>query len=853
MKPHTHTSSSTAPRAQVNVTPSQGPQLQRKCACGAQTYGGECQTCADSRSALRRQSANDASDDLPPAVHAVLRAPGRELDAATRAFMQTRFGQDFTGVRIHTGAAAATAAKAVRAHAFTVGRDIVFGAGQYAPHTAAGQHLLAHELTHTLQQGEAPAPDRLTIGKATAVGEREADRVAQAVLGERPAQARIRVPRHLQRNAEDEAASPETDSPEATTGEQPPGPYHGCGDYREQLVATRAEAAQKAAQAVTLLDQEHLPQAAPLLQAHFHLDLENSDSRADVERIRQQFVRMRDGLNSQIRIFCRSAPAAVPGLGHRPPVDEACAGTTVANSTSCADNHPTATVKLCEIALLEMQGPLIKTVLHEFAHVACNGNPPIRSGGRGGGEVYYDGDRLPGTEPNDLVNADSYAWFALAADRALGQQSPAAGESASGGTGFGVLTALGGVLAVAGAIGLGVGIDSDSGLGIGLGIAGLGLGAVGLGIGIAGLAGAFDGGERRRSRRGRPDRGRGRTAAAPTLAELGAMSAWELAQLPAAAFATRDEDAPETGGPQRQDFARAWRLVRCIRDFHQLTIDPETTEQLGREPSAAEWAVIRPTLAQILAHANIGELVAGPGGRGELGTPALANNVRVVDSIGWGIKRFQLERLISAIGGAADGLVERWWEVAECGIEAGDAANIVDQERRMAVFHEFAMQPGLGSGGFYLPPDDTVYIDEETATQLTASTAGSAGARLTVGHELVHLLGGRETSRQAFRDYFSGELWVCYWSAFEEGMAEITTRDALSGGAARADGEYEQLVQVMRQIMQQLGEERVRRAYFTGTPDRDIFEQLRQRLPSHMDPTLPPVCQSGLRGGGSPP
>lgn len=87
-------------------------------------------------------------------VPAVLGGRGRALDRATRDFMEPRFGHDFSGVRAHTGAEAAGLARSVQARAFTLGQDIVFGGGEYAPGTHAGQRLLAHELTHTIQQGE---------------------------------------------------------------------------------------------------------------------------------------------------------------------------------------------------------------------------------------------------------------------------------------------------------------------------------------------------------------------------------------------------------------------------------------------------------------------------------------------------------------------------------------------------------------------------------------------------------------------------------------------------------------------------------------------------------------------------
>ncbi|MFZ2498180.1 eCIS core domain-containing protein [Methanosarcina sp.] len=93
------------------------------------------------------------SQDVLPIVYEVLRSSGQPLDSATRNFMDSRFGYDFSGVRVHTDAKAAEAAHAVNARAFTVGRDIFFGTSQYAPGKRQGKRLLAHELTHVIQQG----------------------------------------------------------------------------------------------------------------------------------------------------------------------------------------------------------------------------------------------------------------------------------------------------------------------------------------------------------------------------------------------------------------------------------------------------------------------------------------------------------------------------------------------------------------------------------------------------------------------------------------------------------------------------------------------------------------------------
>jgi len=102
-----------------------------------------------------------------------LRGGGRPLPEGTRAFFEPRFGHDFSDVRVHTGPAAADTAMAMRARAYTVGRDVVFGAGEYAPETHAGQKLIAHELTHVIQQRSAPPNVQRHGNHATVVTARD--------------------------------------------------------------------------------------------------------------------------------------------------------------------------------------------------------------------------------------------------------------------------------------------------------------------------------------------------------------------------------------------------------------------------------------------------------------------------------------------------------------------------------------------------------------------------------------------------------------------------------------------------------------------------------------------------------
>lgn len=95
-------------------------------------------------------------DAAPSLVSDVLRAPGEPLDSTTRASMEARFGRDLSRVRVHADQRAAHSARGLNAQAYTVGEDVVFGAGQYRRGSSEGRKLIAHELTHVLQQGFAP-------------------------------------------------------------------------------------------------------------------------------------------------------------------------------------------------------------------------------------------------------------------------------------------------------------------------------------------------------------------------------------------------------------------------------------------------------------------------------------------------------------------------------------------------------------------------------------------------------------------------------------------------------------------------------------------------------------------------
>jgi hypothetical protein len=134
-----------------------GPRISRKCAaCEAGEPCGRCGTLQ------READADEAPAVAPPRVGQVLDAPGRPLDPGVAAAFGERFGRDFSDVRMHDDARANASAGDVHARAYTVGSDIVFARGAYAPGTDDGRRLLAHELAHVSQQADGlrrqPAP-----------------------------------------------------------------------------------------------------------------------------------------------------------------------------------------------------------------------------------------------------------------------------------------------------------------------------------------------------------------------------------------------------------------------------------------------------------------------------------------------------------------------------------------------------------------------------------------------------------------------------------------------------------------------------------------------------------------------
>jgi len=210
-------------RIQIPMKPAAAPArfgtLQRKCACGGSgSSGHECEGCKKEK--LQRSAVGSGPGTAPPIVHDVLRSPGQPLDAQTRAFFEPRLGHDFSKVRIHSDPRANESARAVSANAYTVGNEIVFANRPSGFGDSAGSRLIAHELSHVVQQsGLSHGSGELRVGAADSAYEREADQVAKAVVSNQPAAHPIhRAMPSLQRDQAPASAPTAAQNPAPASG-----------------------------------------------------------------------------------------------------------------------------------------------------------------------------------------------------------------------------------------------------------------------------------------------------------------------------------------------------------------------------------------------------------------------------------------------------------------------------------------------------------------------------------------------------------------------------------------------------------------------------------------------------------
>lgn len=367
-------------------------QMRRKCAA--------CQEEEEAKT-LRTKSASPlqaVTDGPPDIVHEVLRSPGQPLDAEARSFFEPRFGYDFGHVRLHFDEKADASARSVGALAYTVGSHVAFRSASYSPRTADGRQLLAHELTHVVQQSAStgfrpasPSPAGAQASAAAVV----ADRNGGALLHSGRAVQRQPAPSPEDRAnaAADAAARRELEStlpgPGGTPQPQKPKTAQrgvGCDDGQRR----RAEDALKTAvhwldNALGKLDPP-LPEVSAPLFRHFHV---NPKQPWFVAQVRDNLQRIHDGL---------------AGSPYRCGGNPECWG----QNASVLPHE----VLLCEPFFTQSDDNVrAQTLIHEAAHVFAHARAEM------GGKTAIDRSlstrrayaRL--TPDEALSNADSYGAF----------------------------------------------------------------------------------------------------------------------------------------------------------------------------------------------------------------------------------------------------------------------------------------------------------------------------------------------------------------------------------------------------------------------------------------------------------
>lgn len=307
--------------------------LQRTCAeCrkeSVQRMCAECEeervqrTCTECEDEMHRQPLEEVEEALESRIRS-LRGGGRALPESARAFFEPRFGHDFGDVRVHSDPASAQLARSVDARAFTVGRDVVFGPGEFTPGTPEGRRLLAHELTHVVQQG--------AVGGA-----------------EKRVQRRVREENVSCRNTG--LRNPDLTGPEVV----------------EAIRAADAEAITLARRAELLLDFHLLFTRAgdpidaefdTILQEELGLSLANAAHHPLIEQQRDRFRRVRETLESgYLRYMCRGGTVKLVGCQEGPCGDDF--------AFTCPGNR---LVVLCQ-AFWDTPDERAATILHEPFHI----------------------------------------------------------------------------------------------------------------------------------------------------------------------------------------------------------------------------------------------------------------------------------------------------------------------------------------------------------------------------------------------------------------------------------------------------------------------------------------------------
>lgn len=778
-----------------------------------------------------------ATLDHPPSVTADLegqitrlRTGGQPLDPQTRGHMESRFGHDFGRVRVHAGPNASHAAETLKARAFTFGNDIVFGAGQYRPMTNDGKHLLAHELTHVLQQ-----------------------RSQRAIRGQ-GIQRQVEANAALVDNAIGAAESAAT--PDLIVSDEAAELETGQMRKSEFLSALRPAVCRAAEEALEGTGQT--TEGCPYLARWFDY-YQEQDSR-HVERALRRYAPEASGATTAREYIPHVAARVGRGVaqwaqtGELPELPEGLSPGMLGGGGLLGG--------LMNVGAGLMGG--VGRLLGGVGGLFAKRQPGARVGAGDAREVQArlgEGQPLDGEVRGRMERAfgEDFAgvrvhWDGVAAGLAqsLAARAFTVGEHVAFGAGeyrpgtpegdalmaheLTHVVQQGGGRTRAG--GQAKGVEGEGGLEEEADRTAM-RAVVRLWGGRRGIPAWMTEEAVPRLRTGlqlqRCGTSRPQVRQQPrAAADFAAMTPWQLSRVPDDEFQRAAAGAQPTTGPRVSDYQRAARLARQVFADFQINFDVDTYDRpLGQPITGEDLQILDSILSDLLASQGgaIRRQVGGAGGRGlptqgSSGSPTLRGRAR-----GWSennvqtrgefaAKAYRLERSLNVQPNRLEEDARTFRQRYYPQIPAGPSPVLTDQERRLAHF--------VGAGnfklGFYFPAEDTFYLKP-------GSRLSDPQVQLTARHETVHLLGGRERTRQAFVQRY-GSNWYRYWFPFEEGVAEWITSESMPPSQRSISGVYAPFVAWVQRLiaMDASNRDALMQAFFTGNVPASLF-QLIDRVP----------------------
>lgn len=392
---------------------------QYKCVCGGKPGpSGECEECR--KKELQRKTQNTdfeakGHSSVPPIVHEVLNAPGQPLDAGTRAFMEPRFGHDFSKVRVHSDTKAGESAAEVGAAAYTIGRQVVFAPGRYAPASTEGQALVAHELAHVIQQ---QTSDSAQLIAAPSSAEREAETAAAQVLDATQMNGNV----ELSRTGLSLARAPQPGGGGTKPKTDPVEQARAAAFTRVFLARDRVGGLGPPSP----LAPSTGPLAPSPIAGQSYPDIQAYENKQKARRYASLFFEWENPNMGQIHdILDHMLTALSPGVA----VTRAAANDPECGSRAGYVVNHRPPIVLCPAFFSSSSEEQIRTMVHESAHVAGIGQPK--------GEGYCAVFDYSGPCPGGFDSADSWAQFVNAVtDRPPDKPATITGKAPpSGGSG----------------------------------------------------------------------------------------------------------------------------------------------------------------------------------------------------------------------------------------------------------------------------------------------------------------------------------------------------------------------------------------------------------------------------------